>query len=204
MTLADTLDSHLPPGTRLAFGELLLLRHRDGTFEARHRDDQSADPGSLELLSSVHELRELAKYDDAGDYRPLKTAPTLLGGWRTETGSAKEFLARLDAVYPGAFATWVAYEAGRIAAVPLRRTLDRQTGMYRLAGTIDDVAAARLRTELCARGCLRHIVWPIDGSSPAPGVERTPGTIPLLCVEACTFAVSRARELAKEARCASD
>lgn len=200
MILADTLDARLPPGSRLVFGELLLTRRHDGLFEARHGDDTAADSGNLECLSSVGELRELAKYDAAGGYRPLKTAPTLKGGWRTETESPQEFLARLDAIYPGVFAAWVAYEAGRIDAVPLRRTLDRQTGMYRLAGTIDDAAAARLRAELCAPGCLRRIVWPIDDTSPPAPVEPTTDSIPLLCLEACTFAVSRARELAKEAR----
>ncbi len=203
MSLADVLASHLPAGARLSFGELILSRRDDGLFEARHGADAEAGHGDLELLGSVRELRELAKYDGSGAYRPLKTAPTLKTGWRTETGSSAEFLARLDAIYPGGFATWAAYSDGRTAAVPLRQTLDRQTGMYRLAGTIDDEDAMRLQKELCAPGCLRRIVWPIDGQTAPVAVARSSGSIPLLCVEACTLAVSRARELAKEARAKS-
>ena len=202
MSLADELAARLPAGTALEFGELRLSRLDDGRFEARHRDDADT-AGGLEGIDSVRDLRDLAKSDADGGYRPLKTAPGLKRGWRTETGCPREFLARLDAIYPGLFAAWAAYAKGELPPVPLRRTLGRQTGMYRLANTIDDAMAERLRRELCDAGCLRQIAWPIDEGDPAETITAETGHLPLLWTEACTFAVSRARELAKVARSVS-
>jgi sirohydrochlorin cobaltochelatase len=198
MNLADTLSDLLARESRLLFGEIVLTRNNQGRYTATHREDEGKADG-LEPLDSVRELREMAKNDATGEYRPLKTAPGLKSGWITTTEGAREFLQRLDAVYPGLFATWVAYERGSLSPVPLRDTLGRQTGMYRFAGTITEEMAQRMTKELCAPGCLRCITWSFDAESPRARIERKTGTLPLLCTEACTFAVSRARELAKEA-----
>jgi sirohydrochlorin cobaltochelatase len=198
MSLADELETLLPPGSSLTFGELALTRGADGSFEARHVSDR-ANPAGLHELSSARELRELAKVDADGNYRPLKTAPGLASGWRTHTASPSEFLKRLDAVYPALFATWISHQRGETHPVALRRTLNRQTGMYRFAGTITAEMGAEIKRDLCGAGCLRHVTWPVEeDDSPCP-VEPAAGSIPLLCTEACTFAVSRARELAKAA-----
>lgn len=198
MTLAEHLTAILPPGGRLHFGELVLRRDANGLFSACHVRDESAVV-SLEPADSVRELRDLAKYDAEGSYRPLKAAPGLRSGWITSTSVPQEFLKRLDAIYPGLFATWVAFDSGKLATVPLRETLERQTGMYRAAGSITDEMANRILSELCQPGCLRRVVWTIGAGEPPVSIDRESGEIPLLCTEACTFAVSRARELAKEA-----
>lgn len=203
MTLAGELESLLPAGTSLVFGQLRLCRRADGTFEAFHLDDEEKRE-SLERIASASALRELAKFDAAGAYRPLKTAPTLRGGWITRCDGAREFLKRLDALYPGVFATWIAYAAGRHHPTSLRRTLDRQTGMYRSAGTISDGMARRLIRELCHPGCLRTITWPIHDDDAVTRVTSSPGILPMICTEACTLAVNAARTLAKEARGAGD
>jgi sirohydrochlorin cobaltochelatase len=198
MSLADELDRLLPRGTRLTFGELALSRCEEGAFEARPLADV-ARSGGLAEVSTVRELRDLAKYDAEGSYRPLKTAPGLVSGWRTVTSSPAEFLKRLDAVYPGLFATWISYQRGETLPVALRQTLNRQTGMYRFAGTITPEMGAEIKRDLCGAGCLRHVTWPIEeGDAPCPP-EVPSEALPLLCTEACTFAVSRARELAKAA-----
>ncbi len=197
MTLAEELEQLLPLGTEIRFGELHLARSETGVFSAHHIDDTGID--TLEEIDSVPELRELAKYDSKGDYRPLKTAPTLRSGWVTECRDAKEFLARLDAIYPALFATWVAYSHEELAPVPLRDTLDRQTGMYRFAGSITDQMANKIMRDLCAKGCVRKIAWPIDDRCAVGRLPKRSHRIPAICTEACTFAVSEARRLVKEA-----
>lgn len=198
MSLADELDRLLSRGTRLTFGELALSRGEDGSFEARHVDDRACS-GNLAGISTVRGLRDLAKYDAAGNYRPLKTAPGLVSGWRTLTSSPAEFLDRLDAVYPGLFATWISHQRGETVPVALRQTLNRQTGMYRFAGTITPEMGSEIKRDLCGAGCLRHVTWPIEEGDPSCPPTAAPDAVPLLCTEACTFAVSRARELAKSA-----
>lgn len=198
MTLSEQLSALVPPGSRLRFGELVLVRNAEGSYSARHVSDEAAGT-PLEVLDSVCALRELAKFDAKGAYRPLKTAPGLRRGWITSTTDPREFLNRLDALYPGLFATWIAFDSGNLAPVPLRETLDRQTGMYRFAGSISDEMANRILTDLCGSGCLRRVAWTLRSESPPVLIQREPGEIPLVCTEACTFAVTRARELAKEA-----
>jgi len=198
MTLAEELESCLPPGATLRFGQLQLSRSPEGTFEACHTEDRM-EGHSLEEIDSIPGLRDLAKYDASGFFRPLKTAPSLKSGWRTRSHSAKDFLGRLDAIYPGVFATWIAYERNRHCPTSLRRTLDRQTGMYRFAGAITDQMANRIMRDLCSPGCLRKIAWPLNDQCPVSRIKREAMSIPVICTEACTFAVSRARELAREA-----
>ena len=198
MTLAGELESHLPAGTSLVFGQLYLTRSDDGTFEACHLDDMGKKD-SLSPIDSVIDLRELAKFDAGGEYRPLKTAPSLKGGWITRSSESPEFLKRLDAIYPAVFATWVAYANEEHHPTSLRRTLDRQTGMYRFAGTISDQLANRMMRELCHPGCIRKIAWPIDDMHPVSRLKAQPRAIPVICTEACTFAINAARALAKEA-----
>lgn len=197
MTLSRELESRLPPGGEIRFGELHLARAEDGTFSARHRNDIGVE--ELDDIGTPADLRELAKFTADGEYRPLKTAPTLRDGWKTECDDAGEFLKRLDAVYPGVFATWIAYQRGELDPVPLRRTLDRQTGMYRRAATITDQMANQIMRELCSPDCIRKITWPIDDGCPVGRITGRPGTIPIVCTEACTLAVDKARRLAKEA-----
>lgn len=198
MTLAETLENLLPPDAELRFGEIYLTRDKEGTFAARHRDDRGSEDG-LERIDSREELRELAKFDAEGEYRPLKTAPTLRSGWITKTGEAAEFLSRLDALYPGVFATWVAYQNGEIDPVPLRDTLERQTGMYKFSSSITDQMANEIMRSTCGKGCIRVITWPIDSRCPVSRLKPPAKILPVICTEACTFAVSEARRLAKEA-----
>lgn len=197
MNLTQHLERTLPPGSNVRFGELCLSRCEAGIFSARHCRDLDAN-APLSALQSARDLRELAKYDDEGNYRPLKSAPGLKAGWETSTACPREFLKRLDAIYPGVFATAVAYFGGTIDAIPLRETLGRQTGMYRSASAITDAQANEIMRGLCSPGCLRIITWPIDPSAPTSRVKARTGEVPLLCVEACTFAVNRARQLARK------
>lgn len=198
MKLADRLEELLPVGEQRKFGELTLEKTAGGEFRACHASDRETLDG-LEEIDSAAALRELAKFDASEEYRPLKTAPTLRSGWITRCDDAREFLKRLDAIYPGVFATWIAYDDGDHDPVPLRTTLDRQTGMYRFSGSITDQMANEIMRETCAKGCIRKIAWPIDDACPVSRIERPPKAVPVICTEACTFAVGEARRLAKEA-----
>lgn len=198
MTLAETLESLLPPDSTLRFGEVQLSRASAGTFRAVHISDMEP-MDSLEKLDTLAGLREMAKFDANSEYRPLKTAPTLKCGWSTECEAPDEFLKRLDAIYPGVFATWVAYDNGTYDPVSLRKTLDRQTGMYRFAGSITDQMANRIMREVCSPGCIRKIAWSIDDQCAVSRLKRNKRSVPVICTEACTFAVGQARELVKEA-----
>jgi sirohydrochlorin cobaltochelatase len=161
---------------------------KDGGFELCHRDDTGRD--DLALRAGAEAARSLANLDDTGVYRPLKTAPNLRHGWRLVLHDFGELRRALDYFYPAMPGVWLSYERGELLAVPLRETLGRQTGMYRVTQKITDAQARTMIDSFCA-GCLKCRLW--DAQQP----QRDASAIPLLCQEACNLLVAEARKVVK-------
>jgi sirohydrochlorin cobaltochelatase len=200
---------------RLYFGQILAQKQSD-IFVLFHRDDEGRD--GLQAYRNVEDAVEIAKYDDAGNYRPLKTAPNLQHGWRLTLKTLDELKRALDHFYPGRLAVFVAWRQGQLRTTPLRETLDRQSGMYRIAARISDAQIDDLVGDFCRSdgGCLRTILWkrdrggaiastklPTDKFDPAcdqvttPPRSATTATIPLLCQEACNLLIAECRKVVK-------
>jgi sirohydrochlorin cobaltochelatase len=200
------------------FGQIFIQRITTGCFVLSHRDDESVD--HLQTFRNAEDAIEIAKYDDAGNYRPLKTAPNLRHGWRLELDRLEELRRALDYFYPGRLAIFAAWKSDQLQTTPLRETLDRQSGMYRIAAKISDPEIDHLVADFCRSdgGCLRTILWkrdadgaiastklPKDKFDPArdqlkaldePG-SATPATIPLLCQEPCNLLIAECRKVVK-------
>jgi sirohydrochlorin cobaltochelatase len=208
----------------LHFGQILVQETITGHFVLSHRDDKSVD--QLKVFRSAEDASNIAKYDDAGNYRPLKTAANLRHGWRLELDTLEELQRALDYFYPGRLAVFNAWKKGRLQTRPLRETLDRQSGMYRVAAKISDSQIDDLVADFCRSngGCLRTILWKRDQEgaiasaklpkekfdpgfdqvmaskppgSPTPGTTAIPATVPLLCQEACNLLVAECRKVVK-------
>jgi sirohydrochlorin cobaltochelatase len=201
-----------------SFGQILIRRPSGGRFVLYHRDDEGRD--DLQVFQNPDDVLELARYDDAGNYRPLKTAPNLRHGWRLEIVDLSELWRALDNFYPGRLATLAAWKENRLTTTPLRQTLDRQSGMYRVAAKtsnqqIDDLVGSFCRSD---GGCLRTILWKRDASGTLPSTKLPPEkfeaacdqprgpvsstsatgrVIPLLCQEACNLLVAECRKAVK-------
>ena len=168
-------------------GQVALRRVPDG-IELRHIDDDTH--ADLETLTRPEEIRALVNFDAAGAFRPLKTAPDLRRGWRLLVPNAAALRLTLDCFYPAMSGVWLSHTRGELAPVPLRETLGRQTGMYRVTQKINDDEARGLIDGFCA-GCLKVRLW--DGRTPGADSDE----LPLLCHEACNLLVARAREVVK-------
>ena len=82
------------------------IRRADHNFFLSHRDDA----GRRDLRDyAAEEAIEIAKFDDAGDYRPLKTAPNLRHGWKILAPDVATVISVIDAIYPGRLAVWRAW-----------------------------------------------------------------------------------------------
>jgi sirohydrochlorin cobaltochelatase len=176
-----------------------------GGFVLYHGADSSR--GDLIEYSNAEAARELAHFDDAGRFRPLKTAPNLRHGWKLCLASLAELRRALDYFYPAMLGVWGDQLRGRLVPVPLRDTLARQTGMYAVTRNISDAQAQTMVGGFCRDdgGCLKRILWPV-----APGVPVTSlpaekfqpttfaDTLPLLCHEACNLLVAQARQVVKK------
>ena len=122
----------------------------------------------------------------------------------------------LDLFYPARMGAWRLFREGRLDATPLRETLGRQSGMYRVTAKISDEQADELVGRFCRSdgGCLRTILWKRDASGTVPSTrlppekfdparDHTGGSgefVPLLCQEACNLLVAEARAVVKGER----
>jgi sirohydrochlorin cobaltochelatase len=146
---------------RFCVGQIVVQKS-DGCFVLLHRDDETLD--HLQVFRSAEDAIEIAKHDDAGNYRPLKTAPNLRHGWRLELDTLEALMRALDYFYPGRLAVFAAWKSDKLQTTPLRETLDRQSGMYRVAAKISDSQIDDLVADFCRSdgGCLRTILWKRD------------------------------------------
>jgi sirohydrochlorin cobaltochelatase len=209
----SALGDWLAAGLR-CIGQIAIECRDDESFALAHRDDAARN--DLEAHCATEDAAELARFDDAGDYRPLKTAPNLRHGWRLTLRNVVELRTALDLFYPGRLPAFFAFEKHELIATPLRKTLGRQSGMYRIAAQIDDPAADELVGRFCRSdgGCLRTILWRRDAQGtvastrlPAekfdPTHDQTGGgklVVPLLCQEACNLLVAEARKVVQAGR----
>ena len=192
-------------------GQILVDQSAEGVFALCHRDD--AHRADLGIYRDAEAAVALAQYDDAGVYRPLKTAPNLRHGWSLQLADAASVRVALDLFYPGRLPAYSAWRRGSLQTTPLRATLDRQTGMYRVAAKITDEQANELVGNVCRSdgGCLRTIVWKRDASGTTPSTllppekydpahdqtGRAQATVPLVCQEPCNLLVAAARAVVK-------
>jgi sirohydrochlorin cobaltochelatase len=200
------------------FGQILIRKAGENGFVLCHRDDLGRD--GLQPFQDLEDAIEISKFDDAGNYRPLKTAPNLGRGWQLTVVGLSDLRCALDYFYPGRLAVLIAWKENRLKTTPLRQTLDRQSGMYRIAAKISDEQINDLVEDFCKSdgGCLRTILWKRNESGIIPSTKLPPekfepahnqvpgprsataakAVIPLLCQEACNLLVAAARKMVKD------
>ena len=174
-------------------GQITIAHVHDG-WELRHLADAART--DLTLHENAEAARQLANLDAAGNFRPLKTAQTLVRGWRLVLPDAAAVRIALDYFYPAMTGVWLSHTRGALVPTVLRATLARQTGMYRITQKLTDPQARTLIGSICA-GCLKHRLWEIAAPNPErPAFARN--ALPLLCHEACNLLVAKAREVVKK------
>jgi sirohydrochlorin cobaltochelatase len=207
------------------FGQILITKREGTGFVLSHRDDASLN--QLQTHRDAENAIEIAKYDDAGNYRPLKTAPNLRHNWRLELATVEELRRALDYFYPSRLTVYAAWKRGYLKTTALRETLDRQSGMYRVAAKISDPQIDDVVADFCRSDsrCLRTILWKRDRDGviastklpkekfdptcdQAAACSRRPAddsrashseaaTVPLFCQEACNLLVAECRKVVK-------
>jgi sirohydrochlorin cobaltochelatase len=192
-------------------GELFIDQGDNGTVRLCHRDDVGRD--DLKICEDANAALDIARHDDAGVYRPLKTAPNLRHGWMLVLPDVQAAALAVDFFYPGRSAAYAAWRNGEIRVTPFRETLARQSGMYRVTAKITEEQADALIGNFCHSdgGSLRTILWPRDStetvqSTSLPAVKFDPRfdqtgraefALPLLCQESCNQLVAAARDVVK-------
>lgn len=207
------LEDWLARGLR-CIGQVAIEFRDDGTFALTHRDDAARE--DLVEQTGSEAAMDLARFDDEEKYRPLKTTPTLRHGWKLTLTSVADLRMALDGFYPGRLAAFFAFEQAELVTTTFRETLQRQSGMYRIAAQIDDRQANELIGNFCRSdgGCLRTILWKRDSTGTVPSTNLPPEkfdplhdqtgggapVIPLLCQEMCNLLVAEARAAVQAGR----
>ena len=220
--IEELLQERLRTGS-ISLGELVIRQVEPASYSIRHWQDDQQER-KLTVKTEAIAALDIVRYDEQGNYRPLKGAPNLRAGWELRLDSIAEVRQAIDYFYPSAFATWLAYNRSEVTPVDLRQTLTRQTGMYRVTQKLSGSQAEELAGRFCQSrsGCLRTILWTIDGKVPQRYLPRDkfdpktdqlrehgeanaedrraeacPYRIPILCVEACNLFVAEARKIVK-------
>lgn len=166
----------------------VFVRRNGNHYELTH----IADRGVAQLRDAKPaEARAIAQFTEQGEFRPLKSAPSLRRGWRILAHSDAELATALDQLYPGFVADF--YSARNALAVPTDYGpfTERQTGMYRITSFLKEADAAAVVQKCCAPiYCLKCRLWDVSGHAPESPQQKS--VIP--CFEPCAILLEFARK----------
>ncbi|WP_435074867.1 DR2241 family protein [Halorubrum sp. HHNYT27] len=189
----------LAEGIERAWGELKITvgvtDRGERRYDVRHADDAGVPVEELDTYDDPLDARELVTYDEKGRYRPLKTAPSLAGGWVFPDLGARDVYEAVETIYPATVANWHREREGELDVTHWRETMERQSGIYGVVKTwdrgeghehVDWVA------EACCDDsqCLKRREWQYDDETDLD-VDGGDGVFP--CREPCSVVVSAAR-----------
>lgn len=177
--------------TRL-WGEVHItttLKEGQRRYSIRHKDDTGQ--ADLVVYDDPLDAREIAKHDDDGRYRPLKTAPSLRTGWAFTGLSGRELLRTIDFLYPATVHNWYLEQEGELDVSHWRETAQRQTGIYDLIEELDGEQLEWLTEACCVDSqCLKRRQWDESDAEPID-TPRGDGVFP--CREPCSLVIAAAR-----------
>jgi hypothetical protein len=177
-------------GNELVIAQVLIRRSGSG-YELRYVEDPAVTADVLRLVT-LNELRTLAQCTAAGEFRPLKSAPTLQRGWRLFAANDAELEAALSRLYPGAVADWHAARSALPPVTNYRDYANRQSGMFRVTAKLSDAQAATVIHSTCAaKSCLKRRLWTVSGLEP----DAAPAKSLIPCLEPCAVLMEAARRL---------
>jgi hypothetical protein len=182
-------------GSELTLAQVLIQRRSTG-YELRHIQDRDALAESLRILP-LPEARQLAQYNAAGEFRPLKSSPDLQRGWRLSLANGAELETALNHLYPGALADWYAAQSANPPVTNYRDYTARQSGMYRITTLLTDPQVAEVIREVCDPSrCLKLRLWTVPGMSADEPAAKS--LIP--CLEPCAVLMESARKAIRAAQ----
>jgi hypothetical protein len=192
----------LADGITRTWGQLAVTTRIDDdgsrTYELRHDADRGTNRETLDRYTEPLDARQLAKFDGAGGYRPLKTAPTLPTGWTFVDLDGQDLLQAVEFFYPATVANWQLERQGDLDVTHWQAVAERQTGIYGAVEELPPEAVERAAHACCVDSqCLKRREWELDASTELD-VPRGDGEFP--CREACSLFVAAAREFAMNER----
>ncbi|PSP33124.1 hypothetical protein BRC64_04500 [Halobacteriales archaeon QH_10_67_22] len=169
------------------------------SYDLRHADDAGAGTDEVETHDDPLDARTIAKHDDRGRYRPLKTAPTLRTGWAFPDLGPAELVQTVDFLYPATVQNWHRERAGELDVDHWEQTIARQSGIYGVVETWNRQEGhdhVNWVAEACCEDsqCLKRREWEYDDETDLD-VAGGDGEFP--CREPCSLVIAAARQWTK-------
>ena len=193
----------LADGLATEWGQLEITVSLDGeagrSYDLWHVDDAATPSDELAAHEDPLEARELAKHDDDGGYRPLKTAPSLQTGWQFPDLAPADVVEAVHAFYPATVQNWHREREGELDVDHWHETVERQTGIYGVVRTWDrgeGYEHVNWVAEACCDDsqCLKRREWEYDEETELD-VDGGEGAFP--CREPCSLVIAAARQWTK-------
>jgi hypothetical protein len=190
----------LAEGIERAWGELKITAtvtdRGERRYDVRHADDAGVPVDDLDAYEDPLDARELVTFDEKGRYRPLKTAPSLAGGWVFPDLGPRDLYETVETIYPATVANWHREREGELDVSHWRETMERQSGIYGVVKTWDrgeGYEHVNWVAEACCDDsqCLKRREWEYDDETDLD-VDGGEGVFP--CREPCSVVVSAARK----------
>ena len=190
----------LAAGIERAWGELRITAtvtdRGERRYDVRHADDAGVPVEELETHEDPLDARDLVTFDEKGRYRPLKTAPSLAGGWVFPDLGPRDLYETVETIYPATVANWHREREGELDVTHWRETMERQSGIYGVVKTWDrgeGYEHVNWVAETCCDDsqCLKRREWQYDDETDLD-VDGGDGVFP--CREPCSVVVSAARK----------
>ncbi|MDB2223951.1 DR2241 family protein [Halorubrum ezzemoulense] len=190
----------LAEGIERAWGELKITAtvtdRGERRYDVRHADDAGVPVDDLDAYDDPLNARDLVTFDEQGRYRPLKTAPSLAGGWVFPDLGPRDLYEAVETIYPATVANWHREREGELDVTHWRETMERQSGIYGVVKTWDrgeGYEHVNWVAEACCDDsqCLKRREWQYDDETDLD-VDGGDGAFP--CREPCSVVVSAARK----------
>jgi len=190
----------LAEGIERAWGELRVTARvtdrGERRYDVRHVDDAGVPVDDLDVYDDPLDARDLVTFDEKGRYRPLKTAPSLAGGWVFPDLGPRDLYETVETIYPATVANWHREREGDLDVTHWRETMERQSGIYGVVKTWDrgeGYEHVNWVAEACCDDsqCLKRREWQYDDETDLD-VDGGDGAFP--CREPCSVVVSAARK----------
>ena len=193
MTLNPAIEAFVEAiGAEKVWGQILILPSQSG-YSIRHVADRLVPAEQLKSIG-LSDARKLAMFTATGQFRPLRTAPDLAGGWLLTCADAGDLWRSLQEFYPGSVADWFAVRNGVAPPTHYREFTARQSGMYRITQLLTDAQAANVARATChPRFCLKQRLWTVPGLDADSSTSKS--EIP--CLEPCAVLLELARKASR-------
>ena len=161
-------------GSARSFLQTVVRCSGEGGYELRHARDRYLPSTELETIEDLSRVLGLTRLAPDGAYRPLRSAPDLVRGWRIAGLADGELWEVYGDLYPAAPVHWHLHREGRLRITPFRELASSQTGVYAEVGRRSDAEIGALVGSICsAEHCLREPVWWREAAEPTLASNRS-------------------------------